>query len=211
MWETAWCVLHRPYSIVLFDEIEKAHPDVFNILLQVLDGGQLTDSYGRTVSFQNVVLIITSNLGTSRSPNAGSLGFQRDSETAGADKMKSRVLEEVKKTFNPEFVNRLDEIVVFHSLDKEHIRKIADIQLAELNERLKEKDFSIRLDADAKEWLINKGYDPAYGARHLRRSIQTHIEDPLSLELLRRGFEGNDEIIASLENDHIVFRVKAGV
>jgi ATP-dependent Clp protease ATP-binding subunit ClpC len=204
-------VRRRPYSIVLFDEIEKAHPDVFNILLQVLDGGQLTDSYGRTVSFRNVVLIITSNLGTRGIGLGSGLGFQRDRKSADTDAFKGRVLEEMKKTFNPEFVNRLDEIVVFHHLEKHHIGEIIDIQIEELNQRLKEKDFSIALEESAKKWLVDKGFDPAYGARHLRRSIQTHIEDPLSLELLRRELGGNEEIIAALENDRIVFRVKAGV
>ncbi len=204
-------VRRRPYCIVLFDEIEKAHPDVFNILLQVLDGGQLTDSYGRTVSFRNVVLIITSNLGTRGIGLGTGLGFQRDSESARTDAFKDHILEEMKKTFNPEFVNRLDEIVVFHHLEKHHISQIIDIQLEELNQRLKEKNFSIIVDEGAKKWLVDKGFDPAYGARHLRRSIQTHIEDPLSMELLRRELEGNEEIIATLENDRIVFRVKAGV
>ena len=201
----------RPYSIVLFDEIEKAHPDVFNILLQVLDGGQLTDNYGRTVSFRNAVLIITSNLGTGNYGKGGGLGFQQDREGSGAEAMKGHVLGEVKKTFNPEFINRLDEIVVFHGLTKEHICKIVDIQIGELNQRLSEKNFSVLLDPAAREWLIDKGFDAAFGARHLRRAIQTHIEDPLSLELLRREFGDSDEIIAALENDRIVFRVKAGV
>jgi ATP-dependent Clp protease ATP-binding subunit ClpC len=204
-------VRRRPYSIVLFDEIEKAHPDVFNILLQVLDGGQLTDNYGRTVSFRNVVLIITSNLGTRSIGQGVNLGFQREEEGSAVKAEKKRVLEVVKKTFNPEFINRLDEIVVFHSLDKEHIRQIIDIQIGELNERLREKGFSVHLEEVAKKWLIDKGFDPAFGARHLRRAIQTHIEDPLSLELLRREFRESDEIIAALENDRIVFRVRAGV
>ena len=204
-------VRRRPYSIVLFDEIEKAHPDVFNILLQVLDGGQLTDNYGRTVSFRNVVLIITSNIGTRAIGRGVNLGFQRDREGGGDEALKGRVLEEVKKTFNPEFINRLDEIVVFHSLGKDHISQIIDIQVGELNQRLKEKGFTVRLEEGAREWLIEKGFDPSYGARHLRRAIQTHIEDPLSLELLRREFGDSDEIIAALENDRIVFRVRAGV
>jgi len=204
-------VRRRPYSIILFDEIEKAHPDVFNILLQVLDSGQLTDNYGRTVSFRNVVLIITSNLGTRDIGQGGSLGFQQAGSEADAMEMKNRLLGEVKKTFNPEFVNRLDEIVVFHPLNIEHIRQIIDIQIGELNAQLSEKKFTIRLDSSAREWLIEKGFDPAFGARHLRRSLQTHIEDPLSMELLRREFGENEEVLAVLENDRIVFRVKAGV
>jgi ATP-dependent Clp protease ATP-binding subunit ClpC len=204
-------VRRRPYSIVLFDEIEKAHPDIFNILLQVLDGGQLTDNVGRTVSFRNVVLIITSNLGTRDLHKMTSLGFSAASDVAAADRARAQVLDEVKKTFNPEFINRIDEIVVFHSLTKEHIRKIVDLQIAQLNAQIAEKNFSVRLDEPAKEWLIEKGFDPAYGARHLRRAIQTHVEDPLAMELLRRDFGGQEEILATLEDGHIVFRVKAGV
>jgi ATP-dependent Clp protease ATP-binding subunit ClpC len=204
-------VRRRPYSIVLFDEIEKAHPDVFNILLQVLDSGQLTDNYGRTVSFRNVVLIITSNIGTRDIGKGGSLGFQQAGSEADAMAMKNRLLGEVKKTFNPEFINRLDEIVVFHPLTIEHIRQIIDIQINDLNAQLREKKFAIHLDSSAREWLIEKGFDPAFGARHLRRSLQTHVEDPLSMELLRREFGANEEILAVLENDRIVFRVKAGV
>jgi len=204
-------VRRKPYSIVLFDEIEKAHPDVFNILLQFLDGGQRTDNYGRSVSFRNAVLIITSNLGTRNVGKGGNLGFQLNRSGAESEAMKSRVLEEVRKTFNPEFINRLDEIVVFHSLDRDHIRQIVNIQIGELNQRLQEKNFSVQLEDSAREWLIEKGFDPSYGARHLQRAIQTHIEDPLSLELLRRDFGDSEEIIAALENDRIVFRVKAGV
>jgi ATP-dependent Clp protease ATP-binding subunit ClpC len=204
-------VRRRPYSIVLFDEIEKAHPDVFNILLQVLDSGQLTDNYGRTVSFRNVVLIITSNLGTRTIGKGGSLGFQQAGSEADAEAMEGRLMEEVRKTFNPEFINRLDEIVVFHPLNIDHMREIIDIQVEELNVQLREKNFFITLDSAAREWLVEKGFDPSFGARHLRRSLQTHIEDPLSMELLRREFGGNEEILAVLENDRIVFRVKAGV
>src|SRR5512139_1756093 len=204
-------VRRRPYSIVLFDEIEKAHPDVFNILLQVLDGGQLTDSYGHVVSFRNVVLIITSNLGTRDLHKGGGLGFAAGPGGTTSDKARAQIMEEVKRTFNPEFINRIDETVIFHALTREHIRQIVDLQLGQLNEQLAEKGFAVRLDHEAKEWLIEKGFDPAYGARHLRRAIQTHIEDPLAMELLRRDFAGSDEVIAALENGRIVFRVRAGV
>jgi ATP-dependent Clp protease ATP-binding subunit ClpC len=204
-------VRRRPYSIVLFDEIEKAHPDVFNILLQVLDGGQLTDSYGRTVSFRNVVLIITSNLGTRDLHKGGAgLGFSHGPE--GQDvKARAQVMEEVKKTFNPEFINRIDDIVVFHTLTRDHIRQIVDLQIGQLNVQLAEKGFALRLQPAAAEWLIEKGFDPAYGARHLRRAIQTSIEDPLAMELLRHDFRGTEELLAELEDGRIVFRVKAGV
>jgi ATP-dependent Clp protease ATP-binding subunit ClpC len=204
-------VRRRPYSIVLFDEIEKAHPDVFNILLQVLDNGQLTDSYGRTVSFRNVVLIITSNLGTRDLHKGVGLGFAAGASGAEDGKARAAVMEEVKKTFNPEFINRIDEIVVFHTLSREHIRRIVDLQVGLLNAQLAEKGFAVRLAPEAVEWLIEKGFDPAYGARHLRRAIQTHIEDPLAMELLRHDFKGTEEILAALEDGRIVFRVKAGV
>lgn len=204
-------VRRRPYSIVLFDEIEKAHPDVYNILLQVLDGGQLTDNYGRTVSFRNVVLIITSNLGTRDLHKGPGLGFGRASGEAAAEQARSQIMEEVKKTFNPEFINRIDETVIFHTLTRDHIRQIIDLQLAQLNAQLVEKGFAVRLDEGAREWLIEKGFDPAYGARHLNRAIQTHVEDPLAMELLRRDFAGTDEVLATLEDGRIVFRVKAGV
>ena len=204
-------VRRRPYSIVLFDEIEKAHPDIFNILLQVLDGGQLTDSYGHVVSFRNVVLIITSNLGTRDLHKGGGLGFACGPDGCTSDKAKAQIMEEVKRTFNPEFINRIDETVIFHSLTREHIRQIVDLQLGQLNEQLAEKGFALRLEPEAKEWLIEMGFDPAYGARHLRRAIQTHIEDPLAMELLRRDFAGSEEVLAALENGQIVFRVKAKV
>jgi ATP-dependent Clp protease ATP-binding subunit ClpC len=204
-------VRRRPYSIVLFDEIEKAHPDVFNILLQVLDGGQLTDSYGHTVSFRNVVLIITSNLGTRDLHKATGLGFACGPGGLEDSKARGAVMEEVKRTFNPEFINRIDEIVIFHTLTREHIRRIVDLQVGLLNVQLAEKGFALRLSPEATEWLIEKGFDPAYGARHLRRAIQTHIEDPLAMELLRRDFGGTEEVVAALEDGRIVFRVKAGV
>ena len=205
-------VRRRPYSIVLFDEIEKAHPDIYNILLQVLDGGQLTDSYGRTVSFRNVVLIITSNIGTRDLHKGAGLGFSSDGPGApSSEKAKAHVMDEVRRTFNPEFINRIDETVVFHHLTREHIRQIVGLQIAELNVQLAEKGLFVRLENEACEWLIEKGFDPAYGARHLRRAIQTHIEDPLAMELLRRDLGGTEEILAALENGQIVFRVKAGV
>jgi ATP-dependent Clp protease ATP-binding subunit ClpC len=197
---------------VLFDEIEKAHPDVFNILLQVLDGGQLTDNYGRTVSFRNVVLIITSNLGTRDLHKGGAgLGFSGGPGGGEDNRARAQVMEEVKKTFNPEFINRIDEIVVFHTLSREHIRRIVELQLGQLNLQLADKGFAVRLQPEAAEWIIEKGFDPAYGARHLRRAIQTHIEDPLAMEMLRHDFKGTEEILAALEDDRIVFRVKAGV
>ncbi len=203
-------IRRRPYSIVLFDEIEKAHPDVFNILLQIMDSGQLTDSYGHTVSFKNSILIMTSNLGTRNLGKGTTLGFAGDN-LSSIQKMKEQVLEELNKTFNPEFINRLDETVIFHPLNREHISKIIDIQMDQLNKQLVEKNLRIELEEDTRDWLITKGFDPAYGARHLRRTIQRYIEDPLSLDILRKGLEGGEEILAKLENNRIVFKIKAGV
>jgi ATP-dependent Clp protease ATP-binding subunit ClpC len=204
-------IRRRPYSIVLFDEIEKAHPDVFNILLQVMDNGQLTDNYGRTVSFKNSILIITSNLGTRLAGKGVSLGFQKDEDWASSDKMKSKIMDELNKTFNPEFLNRVDEITIFHALNRDHISKIIDIQIGDLNQQLSEKGLKIELEEDAREWLITKGFDPAFGARHLRRTIQRYIEDPLSMDILKKGLEGGEEILAKLEKDRIVFKIQAGV
>jgi ATP-dependent Clp protease ATP-binding subunit ClpC len=204
-------IRRRPYSIVLFDEIEKAHPDVFNILLQIMDSGQLTDSYGHTVSFKNTILIMTSNLGTRDLGKGAGLGFQKEDPRTTAARVKERIMEELNKTFNPEFVNRLDEIIIFHPLDREHISRIIDIQLAQVNRQLADKNMRIELQDDAREWLITKGFDPAYGARHLRRAIQRHIEDPLSLDILKKGLEGGEDILAILDNNHIVFQTKAGV
>jgi ATP-dependent Clp protease ATP-binding subunit ClpC len=203
-------IRRRPYSVVLFDEIEKAHPDVFNILLQVMDSGQLTDSYGHTVSFKNCILIMTSNLGTRDIGRGTAMGFQKDNLMAASEKARAQIMDELNKTFNPEFINRIDEIVIFHPLTREHINQIIDIQLRDLNKQLAEKKLRIGLEPEAREWLITKGFDPAFGARHLRRTIQRHIEDPLSLDLLRKGIAGED-ILARLECDHIVFEASAGV
>ena len=176
-------VRRKPYSVVLFDEIEKAHPEVFNILLQILEDGQLTDAFGRRINFKNTVLIMTSNIGTREISKGVTLGFQRE---PGLDyeKMKERLLEEVKRTFNPEFLNRVDEIVVFHSLGREEMKKIVEILVEEVKDRLKEKSIELSLTDEAKDLLIEDGFDPNYGARPLRRAIQRLLEDPLSEEVL---------------------------
>ena len=165
-------VRRRPYSVVLFDEIEKAHPDMFNILLQVLDDGYLTDSLGRRVDFRNTVLIMTSNIGTRMIGKSGALGFQRDSEYNLMGRMKDTVQAELKKSFNPEFLNRIDDIVVFHPLEKEHLEKIILILIKELNDRLMEKDLCIEVSDELIHWLVQEGYDQIYGARPMRRCVQ---------------------------------------
>jgi ATP-dependent Clp protease ATP-binding subunit ClpB len=194
-------VRRKPYSIVLLDEIEKAHTEVFNILLQILDDGRLTDGQGRTVDFKNTMIIMTSNLGGQYIQDLG----ERDYE-----EMKRRVLEVLRDTFRPEFLNRVDEIVIFHSLSREHIEKIIDIQLEYLRRRLRERKLSIELTEKAKEFLADKGYDPVYGARPLKRAIQRYIQDPLALQILEGKFSEGDTITVDSDsrNDEMTFSVK---
>jgi len=193
-------VRRRPYSVVLFDEIEKAHPDMFNLLLQVLDDGYLTDSLGRKVDFRNTVLIMTSNLGTRELGKGGGLGFQRPSEYNELMRMKDAVQVELKKSFNPEFLNRIDDIVVFHPLEKEHLEKIIHILIKELNERLTEKGFQLEVSDELVDWLVQEGYDPVYGARPMRRCVQKKIEDLLSEDILKGRFKDCKRISAVLKD-----------
>ncbi|HCQ04734.1 MAG TPA: Clp protease ClpC, partial [Candidatus Latescibacteria bacterium] len=182
-------VRRKPYSVILLDELEKAHPDVFNILLQILDEGSLTDSSGRRVDFRNTVIIMTSNLGTRDIKKAGGLGFQSGDSISDYSKMESKVKEEMKRLFNPEFLNRVDETLVFRQLGKAEISLIIDIQLIELNDRMKERGISISLTQSARELLADKGYDPVYNARYMNQTIQRMIEDPLAEELLKGKFQ----------------------
>jgi ATP-dependent Clp protease ATP-binding subunit ClpC len=186
-------VRRRPYSVVLFDEIEKAHPDVFNVLLQVLDDGMLTDSLGRKIDFKNTVVIMTSNIGTKMIQKGVSLGFQ-STEGEAARRKKEEVLGELRKSFSPEFLNRIDEIVIFHQLEKEQLYSILDILLRELNLRLLDKGIEIEVDDEVKQWLIKEGYEPLYGARPMRRAIQRAIGDPLSDELIRGRFKESRKV-----------------
>lgn len=195
----------KPYAVVLFDEIEKAHPDVFNVLLQVLDEGVLTDSYGRKVDFKNTVIIMTSNLGARIIEKATPLGFQRDTSGDTYQKIKDNVLSELKKTFNPEFLNRVDEIVVFHPLDKDNLMSIIDLLVNELNKQLLEQELYMEVDSNVKNWIINKYYQPSYGARPMRRALQKAIEEPLSEEILKGRFKGIHRIKVILEADSPVF------
>jgi ATP-dependent Clp protease ATP-binding subunit ClpC len=198
-------VRRRPYSVVLFDEIEKAHPDVFNILLQVLDEGVITDNLGRKVDFKNTVIIMTSNVGTKFIENDTPLGFQKPSSKSNYRKIKDAVLSELKVKFNPEFLNRIDEIVVFHQLEKEHLAKIVNLLIDELNKQLLDQDLAIELSDEVVDWLIEKNYQPSYGARPMRRAIQRHIEDPLSEEILKGKFKDVKKVNVILENDTPVF------
>ena len=194
-------VRRRPYSVVLFDEIEKAHPDMFNILLQVLDDGCLTDSLGRKVDFKNTVLIMTSNLGTRMVDKAGTLGFQKTSDANIMGKMKDAIHAELKRSFNPEFLNRIDDIVIFHPLEKKHLEKIVNILVNELNQKLSEKGIHIELTEEVKQWLIQEGYEPTYGARPMRRCIQKNIEDSLSEEIIKGRFKDTKRIKVVLKDN----------
>lgn len=195
----------KPYSVVLFDEIEKAHPDVFNILLQVLDEGVLTDSFGRKVDFKNTVIIMTSNLGARLIEKATPLGFQKNVSGIAYEKIKENVLNELKKTFNPEFLNRVDETVVFHPLEKEHLLSIIDLLISETNKMLIEQEIVLDVSDEVKEWLIAHYYQPAYGARPMRRAIQKEIEDPLSEEILRGKFRGINHVNVIIEDNRPAF------
>ena len=198
-------VRRNPYSVVLFDEIEKAHPDVFNVLLQVLDDGHITDSKGRKVSFKNTVLIMTSNAGAQRIVDPKNLGFATEkSETKDYEKMKSNVMEEVKRSFKPEFINRLDELVMFHPLTREELGGIVDIQVAQVSARLTDRRITLDVTDSAREWLANTGYDPAYGARPLRRLVQTEVGDQLARMLLAgEVHDGDTVLVDQTGGDHL--------
>ncbi len=193
-------VRRRPYSVVLFDEIEKAHPDVFNILLQVLDDGRLTDGQGRTVDFTNTIIIMTSNIGSQ-------MLLRMDSER---EDVKEQIFELLKQNFRPEFLNRIDEIILFRKLNKEDIKKIVDIQISRVRERLNAKGIDIELTDSARTYLAEKGYDPQFGARPLKRVIQREVLDPLAVAILRGDFSEGDTVIVDFENEKITFRKKEG-
>ncbi|MGD6968822.1 ATP-dependent protease ATP-binding subunit ClpC [Rossellomorea vietnamensis] len=201
-------VRRKPYSVVLLDEIEKAHPDVFNILLQVLEDGRLTDSKGRTVDFRNTVLIMTSNVGAESLKKNKYVGFNiQDGEQDYKD-MKGKVMEELKRAFRPEFLNRIDEIIVFHSLEKEHLKEIVTLMSDQLTNRLKEQDISLELTDAAKEKIADEGFDPEYGARPLRRAIQKHIEDRLSEELLKGTVLTGQSVLIDVEDKEFTVKMR---
>jgi len=194
-------VRRRPYSVVLLDEIEKAHPDIFDTLLQVLEDGRLTDASGRTVDFRNTVVIMTSNVGTREISTGKALGFQREAGGMSYEVIKDKVLSETKKIFNPEFLNRIDEIIVFHSLSDQELEMIVDILLKECSENLKNRDLTMEFGEEAKKFLVKVGYDPAYGARPLRRAVQQHVEDPLSEEVLRGNIPDGSTVYVEPDPD----------
>jgi ATP-dependent Clp protease ATP-binding subunit ClpC len=181
-------VRRKPYSVLLLDEIEKAHPDVFNILLQILEDGRLTDAQGRTVDFRNSIVIMTSNVGASEIAKNTGIGFTIGDETGITyEDMKTRIMGELKKVFRPEFLNRIDEVIVFHKLTKEEITEIVELLLKRIRESLAERELSLNLSEGAADFLVEKGWDPAMGARPLRRAIQRYIEDPLADEVLSQS------------------------
>ncbi|TCS81580.1 ATP-dependent Clp protease ATP-binding subunit [Tepidibacillus fermentans] len=199
-------VRRKPYSVVLLDEIEKAHPEVFNILLQVLEDGRLTDGKGRTVDFRNTIIVMTSNVGAEMIKKSTGLGFSTRTAEQDYDSMKDRVIGELKRSFRPEFLNRLDEIIVFHSLNEEHIKQIATLLAEQLRKRLIEFGVDFELTEAAKDFLAKEGYDPNFGARPLRRALQKHIEDKLSEELLKGTIKKGDKVTIDVENNELVVK-----
>jgi len=199
-------VRRKPYSVVLLDEIEKAHQDVFNLLLQVFEEGRLTDSLGRKVDFRNTIILMTSNVGAEVLRKQGSLGFVHTKENTNYEEMKSHLLEEVKKAFKPEFLNRVDDIIVFKSLTKENLYDIVQLEIREVIQRLKEKEFDIELTKDAIELLVDKGFDQVYGARPLKRTIQRLLEDPLAEDIISGRFKNNHKVKADRKDDILVFK-----
>ncbi|MEI6437941.1 MAG: ATP-dependent Clp protease ATP-binding subunit [Candidatus Omnitrophota bacterium] len=198
-------VRRRPYSVILLDEIEKAHADVFNILLQVLEDGRLTDSLGRVVDFRNTVILMTSNIGVDMLRKTGALGFAPRTETETYDQLKDKLLGEVKRVFKPEFLNRIDDIIVFKSLTKEDLYRIIDLEINAVRLRLKEKNIAVEFTQEAIDFLIEKGFDPVYGARPLKRTIQRYVEDPMSEMIISGGFKADGKVTVRPDNDRLVF------
>lgn len=198
-------VRRRPYSVILLDEIEKAHPDVFNLLLQVLEDGRLTDSFARKVDFRNTVIIMTSNVGAELIRKNASMGFTARSEEVTYNEIKNKLMEEVKRTFKPEFLNRMDDIIVFRPLAKEDLQRIVDIEIEQVVKRLREQGISLEVSSEAKEFLIERGFDPVFGARPLKRTIQRFLEDPLASEIISRKLDDGAAIKVKLGKDELVF------
>ncbi|NJL30607.1 MAG: AAA domain-containing protein, partial [Phycisphaerales bacterium] len=187
-------IRRRPYSVVLLDEIEKAHPDVFNMLLQIMEEGQLTDSFGRHVDFRNCILIMTSNIGADLIKNKAGFGFAKPTEEANYEKMKQTLMGEIERYFRPEFINRLDDVIVFRPLSRVNLELIVEYELRKVRERLIERQISLELETSAKDFLIEKGYNPDFGARPLRRALEQLLEDPLSEAILRSEFKAGQMV-----------------
>ncbi len=203
-------VRRRPYSVVLFDEVEKAHPDVMNLLLQILEEGRLTDSLGRSVDFRNTVVIMTSNLGADFIRKGGKLGFGEASEDADYETLKNRMMEEAKRVFKPELINRIDDTIVFRQLNKDDVIRILDVEMVKVRKRLAAKAIELHLTDSAREFLIGKGYDPAFGARPLRRAIERYLEDPLAEEILRGNIHAAETVEVTADGNKLQFGQLAG-
>ena len=203
-------VRRRPYSVVLFDEIEKAHPDVMHLLLQILEEGTVTDSLGRKIDFRNTIIILTSNVGAELIKKQTTLGFGAHKHDEGYDTMQGKILEETKRVFKPEFLNRLDDIIVFHTLSKEMLTRIVGLEVAKVIARIREKEIAITLDQAAHEFLIEKGYDPTYGARPMRRAVERYLEDPMAEEILRGSFKAGDQVEVTRAGEKLSFKVAVG-
>jgi ATP-dependent Clp protease ATP-binding subunit ClpC len=199
-------VRRRPYSVVLFDEIEKAHPDVMHLLLQILEEGKITDSLGRKIDFRNTIIIMTSNVGAELLKKQTTMGFGAPREGHDYDSMREKILDETKRVFKPEFLNRLDEITVFHSLEKSHLLQIVDLEVDKVKARLKAKDVEIVLDPLAHEFVIEKGYDPNYGARPMRRAVERYLEDPLAEEILRGNVKPGAKVYVTAKDGKLLFQ-----
>ncbi|UCG43956.1 MAG: ATP-dependent Clp protease ATP-binding subunit [candidate division WOR-3 bacterium] len=199
-------VRRKPYSVVLFDEIEKAHPDVFNILLQILDDGQITDSLGRKVNFKNSVVIMTSNIASTEIRGISGFGFKQDGVQANYESIRDKVMAEVKKFFRPEFLNRVDEVIVFRPLDKKQMEDIVEIQLGDMTERLRQKKLTLELTQSAKDLLVQEGFDPQFGARPIKRALRRLLEDPLAEELLKNRFKENTAVLVDRDGSRLIFR-----
>jgi len=194
-------VRRRPYSVVLFDEVEKAHPDVMHLLLQILEDGKVTDSLGRKIDFRNTIIIMTSNVGADLIRRQTTMGFGAPKDTQDYETMREKILDETKRVFKPEFLNRLDEIIVFRTLEKPDLLKIVDLEVDKVKARLKLKEIEIVLDEAAHEFVINKGYDPTYGARPMRRAVERFLEDPLAEELLKGAVKAGDIVQVKVAGD----------
>ncbi|HAV62396.1 MAG TPA: NDP-hexose 4-ketoreductase, partial [Verrucomicrobiales bacterium] len=197
-------VRRKPYSVILFDEIEKAHPDVMNMLLQILEEGKLTDNVGRVVNFRNTIVLLTSNVGAEMIKKSA-LGFGPINDEVTYEKMRDRIMEEAKKAFRPEFLNRLDDVIVFRSLTKPDLIEILELEIKKVELRLKARKIQLSLDDKAKDFLVEKGYDPDYGARPMRRAVEKHLEDPLAEEILRDHLHDNDPIQVTVDGDKLKF------
>ena len=201
-------VRRRPYSVVLFDEVEKAHPDVMHLLLQILEEGKITDSLGRKIDFRNTIIIMTSNAGAELIRKQTTLGFGAPNLDDNHDAMRGKILEETKRIFKPEFLNRVDDIIVFHTLNKPDLVKIVNLEMSKVIERIRLKDVHLTLDATATEFLIEKGYDPTYGARPMRRAVEKYLEDPMAEEILRGHIKPGDAVTVKRDGEKLAFAVE---